>query len=128
MADHGMFHWNELMTRDLAQAKDFYGKSLGWRFEEAPMPGGMIYTLIYQGEAMVGGMMQMEGPQFEGVPDHWLTYVAVDDIDKRVELLKEAGGSVMQEPFDVEGVGRIAMVADPGGAMQGWMKPAPDSM
>jgi hypothetical protein len=41
-----------------------------------------------------------------------------------VAALKEAGGSVMRDPFDVPEVGRIAIVADPGGAAQGWMTPA----
>lgn len=123
MTAHGTFHWNELMTRDAAKAKDFYGKTLGWTFDDMPMPG-MTYTLIKAGDAMAGGMMEMSGAEFEGVPDHWMSYIAVDDVDKRVAALKDAGGNVMREPFDVPEVGRIAIVADPGGAMQGWMTPA----
>ena len=125
MATHGMFHWNELMTRDLQKSKDFYAKTLGWTFEDVPMPGDTTYTIIRQGEDMVGGMFQMEGEMFEGVPEHWFAYIAVDDVDKRVELLKAEGGAVMREPFDVETVGRIAIVQDPGGAGSGWMTPAP---
>lgn len=124
MTAHGTFHWNELMTRDAAQAKDFYGKTLGWTFDDMPMPDGITYIIIKSGETMVGGMMQMGGPEMEGIPPHWMAYIAVDDIDKRVQALKDAGGSVMREPFDVEGVGRIAIVADPGGAAQGWMTPS----
>jgi uncharacterized protein len=30
----------------------------------------------------------------------------------------------MKEPFDVPGVGRIAMLTEPGGAGIGWMTPA----
>ncbi|MCP4383771.1 MAG: VOC family protein [Hyphomicrobiales bacterium] len=126
MTEHGTFHWNELHTRNVAKAKDFYGKTLGWTFEDMPMPE-MVYTIIRSGDEMVGGMFEMSGPAFEGMPEHWLSYIAVDDVDKRVQALKDAGGSVMREPWDVEGVGRIAMVADPGGAGQGWMTPAPSS-
>ena len=125
MTDHGHFHWNELMTRDMAKAKDFYSKSLGWSYEDVPMPDGTTYTIVNMGDKMVGGMFEMGGPDFEGMPDHWMGYIAVDDIDKRVAMLKDAGGTVMREPFDVETVGRIAVVADPGGAAQGWMTPAP---
>ena len=49
---------------------------------------------------------------------------AVDDVDKRLEALKQAGGKIHREPFDVPGVGRIAMIEVPGGAAQGWMTPA----
>ena len=123
MTAHGAFHWNELMTRDAAQAKDFYGKTLGWTFEDMPMPE-MTYTLIKSNGEMVGGMMEMNGPMFDGVPTHWMSYIAVDDVDKRLEALKQAGGKVHREPFDVPGVGRIAMIEVPGGATQGWMTPA----
>ena len=123
MTAHGTFHWNELMTRDARKAKDFYGKTLGWTFDDMPMPG-MTYTIIKAGDAMAGGIMEMGGPDFEGVPEHWMSYIAVDDVDKRVAALKKAGGSVMREPFDVPEVGRIAIVADPGGAAQGWMTPS----
>ncbi len=125
MTAHGFFHWNELMTRDVAKAKDFYAKSLGWTYEDMPM-GEMYgtYTIIKSGDQMVGGMFKMDGPMFEGVPESWFTYVAVDDVEKRVKKLKEAGGKVMRDPWDVPGIGRMVIISTPGGASQGWMKPA----
>jgi predicted enzyme related to lactoylglutathione lyase len=130
MTAHGAFHWNELMTHNLQNAKDFYAKTLGWTFETVPMKGmePMTYTLVYSNGEMVGGMMEMSGPMFDGVPDHWFTHVAVDDVDKRVKLLEAAGGKVVRAPWDVDGVGRIAIVQIPGGAMQGWMTPSPGGM
>jgi predicted enzyme related to lactoylglutathione lyase len=129
MTAHGAFHWNELMTRNAKKSKDFYSKTLGWTFDDMPMRAeNMTYTIIKSNGEMVGGMMEMGGPMFEGVPEHWLSYIAVDDIDKRIKRLMEAGGKVMREPWDAEGVGRIAIVTDPGGAAQGWMTPAPGSM
>jgi len=123
MTAHGAFHWNELMTRDAKKAKDFYGKTLGWTFEDMPM-GDMTYTIIKSNGQMVGGMMEMKGPMFDGVPEHWFSYIAVDDVDKRLKMLKAEGGKVVREPWDAEGVGRIAMVSDSNGAAQGWMTPA----
>jgi predicted enzyme related to lactoylglutathione lyase len=129
MTAHGAFHWNELMTRDVNKAKDFYKKSLGWTYDDMPM-GDMYgtYTIIKSGDQMVGGMFKMDGPDFKNMPEHWFTYIAVDDLDKRLKKLKEAGGTVMREPWDTPGVGRIAIVADPGGAVQGWMVPSPGGM
>ncbi len=91
------------------------------------MANGGTYTMIRQGDDMVGGMMMMEGEMFEGMPEHWFAYIAVDDVDKRLELLKAEGGKVLREPFEAEGVGRIAIVQDAGGAAHGWMTPAPQA-
>lgn len=73
---------------------------------------------------MVGGMMEMSGPMFEGVPDHWFTHLAVDDVDDRIKKLKDAGGKVVREPWNIPNVGRIPIVEIPGGAVQGCMTPA----
>ena len=128
MTAHGAFHWNELNTRNVKKAKDFYAKTLGWTFEDAPMGEGVTYTTIYANGEMVGGIFEMKDPMFENVPEHWFAYIAVDDVDKRLTLLKEAGGKVVREPFDVPMAGRIAIVADSNGAVSGWMTPAPGSM
>jgi predicted enzyme related to lactoylglutathione lyase len=124
MAAHGSFYWNELVTRDPKKAKDFYGKTLGWTFDDMPMPGGPSYTILKSDGQQVGGMMQATA-DMNAAQDFWFTYIAVDDLDGRLKKLKDAGGKVMREPMDVPGVGRIAMVTDPGGASQGWMVPAP---
>ena len=124
MWQHGTFYWNELMTRDVAAAKDFYAKSLGWTYEDMPMADGGTYTVIQGPEHPVGGIFEMSGPEFEGVPEHWMAYIAVDDIDARVEKAKAAGATLHRPPFDVVEVGRIAMLQQPNGGMIGWMTPS----
>ncbi|MCG8694707.1 MAG: VOC family protein [Minwuiales bacterium] len=124
MTAHGAFHWNELMTRDIAQAKDFYGKTLGWTFEDMPMPDGITYTIIKSGDTDAGGMLKMEGPQFEGMSPHWMSYIAVDDVDAAVGKVEAAGGQVAAQPFDIPTVGRIAVIVDPTGAAISLMTPA----
>ena len=129
MTAHGAFHWNELATRDVKKAKDFYKKTLGWQYDDMPM-GDMYgtYTIVKSGDQMVAGMFEMKGKDFDGQPESWLSYIAVDDVDKRLKKVKEAGGKILREPWDVPNVGRMAMIALPGGAVQGWMVPAPGSM
>ena len=124
MWSHGTFYWNELNTRNAEAAKTFYEKTLGWTFDSMPMPNG-IYWIAKMGDAVVGGIFTMSGSAFDGIPEHWFSYIAVDDIDARVAKLKSAGGKVVREPFDVDGVGRIAIVQDSNGAHMGWMTPAP---
>ena len=123
MWSHGNFYWNELNTRNAEAAKKFYGAILGWTCEGMPMPDG-TYWVAKLGGAPVGGIFTMSGPQFDGVPEHWFSYIAVDDVNVRVANLKAAGGAVIKEPFDVPNVGRIAIVKDSNGAVLGMMTPA----
>jgi uncharacterized protein len=123
MTDHGTFHWNELMTRDAKKACDFYAKTLGWTFDDMPMPDG-VYHVAKQGDRPVGGVFEMKGPRFEGLPPNWFAYIAVDDVDRRLAGAKQAGAQVLREPFEIEGVGRIVIIKDPTGAAIGWITPA----
>jgi uncharacterized protein len=123
MKSHGRFHWNELMTRDVEKAKKFYADTLGWSFEAMPMPDGTYWIATIDGEP-VAGIFDIGGAEYQGVNEMWMPYIAVDDIDTRVRQAAQAGAKVMKEPFDVPGVGRIAMLTEPGGAGIGWMTPA----
>jgi len=123
---HGTFYWNELMTRDVEKAKKFYSASLGWSFSSMPMPSGGAYWLAEIDGTPIAGLFDISGPEYKGVPESWMPYIAVDDVDARVKKAAKAGAKVMKEAFDVPGVGRIAMLLEPGGAGIGWMTPAAD--
>lgn len=120
---HGAFYWNELNTHDVEAAKRFYADTLGWHFEPMPMPEGM-YWIIKSGETLVGGLFEMTGPAFANAPEMWLGYIAVDDIDARVKTAVAAGAKVMRPAWDIPGVGRMAILMEPGGAGIAWMTPA----
>jgi uncharacterized protein len=120
---HGQFYWNELMTRDVEASKRFFETAVGWTFDAMPMAGG-TYWIAKSGEETAGGLMPVGGAEFDGVPEAWLGYIAVDDVDARVKKVATAGGKVMKEPFDVPGVGRIAIVTDSRGAAVGLITPA----
>jgi hypothetical protein len=124
MTAHGNFHWNELVTRDVEKAKEFYGSTIGWTFEGMPMPDGTYWVAKMEGKP-VGGLFPIAGPQWDGVPEHWMAYLAVDDVDARVKKAMAAGAKLMRPAFDIPGVGRIAILTEPGGAGVGWMTPAP---
>jgi uncharacterized protein len=122
---HGTFYWNELMTRHLDGAKTFYADTLGWSFEAMPMPGGGgTYWLAKIGGEPAAGILDISGPEFGPVPESWMAYIAVDDVDARVKKALAAGAKLMKPLFDVPGVGRIAILLEPGGAGIGWMTPA----
>jgi predicted enzyme related to lactoylglutathione lyase len=125
MSPHGHFHWNELLSRDIERAKQFYARTIGWTFEPMPMQDGATYWVAKMGGTPVAGMFPTDRPGFERLPEAWMSYLAVDNVDTRVEKAKAAGAKLMRPLFDVAGVGRIAILTEPGGAGVGWITPVP---
>lgn len=123
MWSHGIFHWNELMTRDAEKSMNFYRDAIGWAYDSMPMENA-TYWIAKMADTPVCGIFPMSGAEFDGVPEHWMAYLAVDDIDARLKKAIAAGATVTREAFDVPNVGRIAIVEQPGGAMIGWMTPS----
>jgi predicted enzyme related to lactoylglutathione lyase len=124
MWSNGSFYWNELMTRDAEAAKRFYGATLGWAFEPMQSDGPTTYWVAKSGDQQVAGILQMDGPDFEHASEGWFGYVAVKDLSTALARATSEGGAVVREPFDVPGVGRIAIVSDNAGNSIGWMTPA----
>jgi predicted enzyme related to lactoylglutathione lyase len=123
MAAHGHFHWNELLTGDVERAKKFYAETLGWTFLPLPSETGDIYWVARLGDTPVAGIFPLDKPGFEDVQERWMSYIAVDDVDARVKKAVAAGAKLMRPIFDVKGVGRIAILTEPGGAGIGWITP-----
>ena len=125
-ASHGTFCWNELMTHDVERAKQFYRDTIGWNFNPMEMPAGGIYWCAMQDGKPVAGFFSLTAPEFDGVPEGWMSYLAVDDVEVRVAKAVKAGAKLIKPIFDVPGVGRIAILMESGGAGIGWMTPATD--
>jgi uncharacterized protein len=121
MAEHGMITWSELNTRDPQAAMRFYAATLGWSFTEKLMPSGPYYLIQNGDQPVMAGIFNISGPEFDGMPEHWFTYIAVDDVDMRVEKALAAGASLVRPVIDVPCVARIAIVREPGGAVVAWM-------
>ena len=51
---HGTFAWNELRTNDVEGAKTFYGETIGWTFEEMPLPEGTYWIAKFDDEPVAG--------------------------------------------------------------------------
>jgi uncharacterized protein len=88
-----------------------------WDATEQPMPRGSgTHTLLWKEGEVLAGVHQLGGPGSEGVPAHWMTYAAVDDVDAAARHALELGGKLPAPPMDVPGAGRMALVQDPTGA------------
>jgi predicted enzyme related to lactoylglutathione lyase len=120
---HGQFVWNELTTHDLDKAMVFYADVLDWSFEPAPGANGSTYWIAKLGEQRIGGLFALDPDSCADVPEGWLPYIHVDDVDARVKKAEQRGARLMRPIFDVPNVGRIALLTEPGGAAVGWITP-----
>ncbi len=125
MSNHGTIWWTELMTHDLPKALDYYARTCGWDYEAMPDPdtGGTYQVAMKDGKPVAGLMDMSQMEESSDLQPQWCTYIAVDDVDAAVEATKAAGGEIRRPCFDVPGIGRIAMIADPTGAPLGIMTP-----
>ncbi len=118
----GKFVWHEHVSSDPKQAQDFYTQLFGWG-TEVFKPGEIDYTMISSGGQNHGGFSKaLEGAP----PPHWLSHVAVENLDETLEKAKLAGGKLAAGPFDMSEVGRIAIIADPQGAYISLYQPESD--
>ena len=120
MPKHGEFCWNDLATTNVETCRKFYGELFGWKFKENAATG-MAYTeMSVDGQTFIGGMWQTdqcaEGETSEMPPPHWMTYIAVNDVDEAAAKVWELGGKVCVPPTDIPNTGRFAVVNDPTGA------------
>ncbi len=113
----GSFCWPEVATTDLRKAKAFYAGLFGWTPVDVPSAGG-TYTLLQLRGLDVAALRALSEPEkAQGIPSHVLTYVSTASADASAAKASDLGGAVLAGPFDVEGVGRMAVIRDPGGAV-----------
>ena len=113
---HGAFSWSELMTSNPKAACEFYGTLFGWKAEKMDSGAGPYYVLKISDTA-VGGIMGKPPGATAGMPSMWGCYVTVANVDETLAQCKRLGGSVLMEPMEVKGVGRMAVIQDPQGAV-----------
>jgi uncharacterized protein len=107
--------WVDTSQPDPQAAVAFYTELFGWECEDVMPPDapGRYYTARLR-----GGDVAAIGSKPEGAPPGatWNTYVWVENADETAAKVRDAGGTVLTEPFDVMDAGRMAVFADPAGA------------
>jgi predicted enzyme related to lactoylglutathione lyase len=117
--DDGVPSWVDLSSPDLAKSREFYSALFGWNCPEGPAEAGG-YSVCDLGGKSVAGI----GPQMNpDMPPTWMTYINVDSADETVAKAKANGATVFVEPMDVMDAGRMAVFADPVGAVIGLWQP-----
>lgn len=109
--------WVDLMAPDRLALQEFYGPLLGWDFVVGGPETG-YYTMALKHGQPVAGIGESQ-PGTEAPPAQWTTYLAVDDAEATVARASAAGATVLMEPMGVMEFGRMAVLADPTGAVFG---------
>ena len=114
----GTFIWYDVMTTDIKAAATFYGHVIGWDAREHVMADNRTYTVFSKGQEIAAGLMAMpEALYAEGAVPCWSGYIASDNVDVDAARVWDAGGEIKKLPEDIPDVGRLAVAADPGGAV-----------
>ncbi|GFN00493.1 hypothetical protein Sfulv_53030 [Streptomyces fulvorobeus] len=110
-------------------AAAFFQTLFGWEADEVTFPSGSYTTVRPAGggpESSFGGLVRLgDVPAGADRGPHWLPYFTVEDCDAASARAERLGGGVTVAPQEIEGVGRIAHLADPFGAAFAVIRPAP---
>jgi uncharacterized protein len=115
--EDGALCWADLSTPDQVRASQFYSGLFGWKMTEDTdddPPSGYLH--IQNGSDFIGGIppAHYRDPK---TPPHWLVYFQVANCDATAAIAKSLGASFFVEPMTMEGVGRLAVIADSQGAV-----------
>lgn len=116
----GSWTWNQLASRDLEEAKQFYGAVFGWDLEHTgeASPDDPYFMWQVEGqrwEEGLAGAMTIGSEMPPDVPPHWQVYFAVPSAEKALETTKARGGAVLFGPQRIP-VGTLGVLVDPQGA------------
>ena len=126
--EHGAMQWCELMAHDPEAAAEFYRDLLKVKTDPMEMPGGSVNSIVITEDGPVMGISALGGLSEEliarlGGPT-WIVYFNVDDVDAAAERALQRGAELPDLPWDVPGIGRIAWIFDPQGALVAVITPA----
>ena len=113
----GTLCWADLSTTDPERASKFYSGLFGWTM--TPGEGKTDtsgYLHIKNGENFIGGIPPTSARDSKG-PAHWLAYLKTSKCDATAAKATQLGAKLVMAPTTFENVGRIAVIADPQGAV-----------
>jgi hypothetical protein len=117
----GAFCWNELYTEQPDQSAAFYAAIGGFEHGKMEMGPDMgTYHLLSSEGKSRAGMMK---PPMPGIPQHWMPYVQVADVDATIAKAKKLGADIKLAAASAPGVGKFGVLLDPQGASLGVLQP-----
>ena len=110
----------EFPSTDTAASRKFYENVFGWQLNS--WGGGEVeYWLVKTGEAGTPGIdggLGGAANEFNAT----VNTIDVDDLDQTIRSVEANGGQVIMPKDEIPGVGWLAYVREPGGAVMGLMQ------
>ncbi len=123
MPEIGQFFWNELNTHDVLNAQAFYEKTMGWQFESIATEDGGPYWLAKHDGVPVAGILPHVNIGLAPQHDFWTPYLAMEDVDAKLQIATALGAEIVRPLWDVPQVGCRVVLREPGGALVAWITP-----
>src|SRR5829696_1936052 len=112
--------WVDASEPDPQGAREFYGGLFGWSFEDAAGSDGSYIVARHEAPSTSISICRKHCRAATGPPiAMWNTYFWVDRADETASKVRDAGGAVVQEPFDFVDACRMGVFTDPEGAAFG---------
>ncbi len=121
----------EMAGEDLERAKKFYESAFGWKMKQmGPEMGN--YIVVQTDETDDKGMLKktnrINGGFYKKMADQSMNspsvVVAVDNLESAMQKVKDAGGSVLNEPMDIPTIGKYVSIKDTEGNRVGMLQPS----
>ncbi|MEA1924115.1 MAG: VOC family protein [Pseudomonadota bacterium] len=107
----GKFVWHDLLTSDVAAARNFYGDLFGWSFRDQGN-----YTVVLNNDQAIGGIVNVRPKDNKEHAARWLASLSVPDVDQAAAFVKKSGGIIHEGPVAMKNRGRGLLISDPQGA------------
>ncbi len=113
----GLIKWADLTVDNAGEVADFYQAVVGWNQVGLPVEGREDFLMTHPETGDPTAGICHQAGSIQGMPQQWLVYVTVDDLDDSIAACNEHGGKVVFGPRDSELMGRWCVVEDPAGAV-----------
>jgi hypothetical protein len=108
--------WVDITAKDAEASRTFYSQLFGWRI---PVLEAIDYGVVESGpDTLPGGIGQQDDQRPAGI----VTYFSVDDVEASLARAEELGGKVAVPPWEIPGLGKMAIFLDPDGNRVGLWK------
>lgn len=108
----GSWMWQEVWSNEQDQSQGFYQQLANYTAKEKEFTD-VSYRYLSIDDKAAFGVVQTPNDE---VPNTWVNYIKVDDVNQTLSTLKALGGDVLMEPTPEVRNGTVALVRDPSGA------------
>jgi hypothetical protein len=112
----GTISWTDLTVPDAVRVSEFYAAVVGWKTMGIDMGGYQDFCMMPPGaKKPAGGICHARGDN-QNLPAQWLVYITVADLRTSLKHCLAQGGKIVA-PLREMGMGKMAVIQDPAGAV-----------